>query len=341
MAIRTESLQTYFFLALVGLFAFLSYLLIRPYLLYIATAIVLVYLAYPLYRQIGRIVEHESLAALLAMVLLLLIAVVPTIILADMIVNQARNVLVQVGSQTAAVVDTTGIETEIADLIGRPVDVDAVITQAFSSAGTFFSERLPGLITTFLDAVIGITVMAITMFYLFRDGDTLVRKIQAVLPIDTAYRKQLFNEVDTMAQGILLGHVLTATAQGVIAGIGLWLVGIPNVIFWTFIMILLGIIPLIGNVLVWGPAGLYLIFLANQPVPGILLLIYESVMMIVSDNLIRAQVVGRRAHIHPLVVMIGVVGGLPLFGLLGVVLGPLTLGIFLALLRVYQQEFGT
>ncbi|MFB6265815.1 MAG: AI-2E family transporter, partial [Candidatus Nanohaloarchaea archaeon] len=209
----------------------------------------------------------------------------------------------------------------------------------FVEAGNLFSARLPGIISTALDAMVGLFVTAFTMYYLFKDGDTMLESVKGMVPLEEDREDHLVEEIDRMSKAILYGHVLVSVVQGIIAGIGLWIFGIPDVIFWTFVMIVLGLIPLIGNFLVWGPAGLYLIFIRSEPLMGAGLLLYSTVILSFTDNIVRAKVVGERGNIHPLVVMVGVIGGIPMFGLLGVVLGPLVLGFFTSLLRVYREDF--
>ncbi len=337
MPLTEDDLEPYGLLGLLFVFGLLSVYLIRPYLFYLLGAVILVYLSYPVYRQVEEWTGRARVAALAVLTALLAVAVLPTIFFADLIVRQAQLVAADLGSDVFALIDTTALEAQFMELTGEQVDLDQTLRSAFFSAGQFFSTRLPSLISTVLDAVIGVGVMAITMYYLFKDGDAVVDHVRELFPMPAEQTAQLFEEVDTMSEALLVGHVLTATTQALLAGLGLLAVGIPNVVFWTFAMILFGIIPIAGTFFIWGPAGVYLLVVADAPLAGAGLLIYGTVMMVVSDQLIRAQLVGRRARIHPLLVILGVIGGIPLFGLLGIVLGPLVMGVFAALLRVYQD----
>ncbi|MFB6077152.1 MAG: AI-2E family transporter, partial [Candidatus Nanohaloarchaea archaeon] len=155
-----------------------------------------------------------------------------------------------------------GLDREHLDAL----DIDAALRSAFLDAGSLVSGGIPGVITTIIDAFIGVTVMGITMYYLFRDGEDVVTAIRGLIPLPADHEAELVAEFDRMAEGILLGHVMTSALQALVAGIGLYLAGISNVVFWTFVMVILGLIPLIGNVLVWGPAGLYLVFLQGAVV---------------------------------------------------------------------------
>ncbi len=339
MAISKDDFQLYFLLALIGTFAVLSFVVFLPYLLYIIGGIILVYISYPLYKRIQLTLHNKSVAAAICIVILLLATVIPMLFLVWTTVLQAQVLLTQVGTELPQFIDTTALEVQIQQITGQPVDIDEVIRSTAVDIANSLSTELPGLIQTAADVIIGIVLMGFTMYYLFKDGDHLIHSVTHLLPLRATHKETLLAEADRMAEAILVGHLLTAAIQGIIAGIGLLIVGIPNVIFWTFVMILLGLVPIIGSFVVWGPAGAYLIFVKADPLAGAALLLYGATVVSFTDNIVRAKFVESRANIHPLVVLIGVIGAIPVFGLLGVVLGPLILGFFIALLRVYSTDF--
>lgn len=336
---KSWSFQGYFFLFILVFFGIISFLLIVPYLYYIIGGILLVYISYPLYEKINEITGLETLSSILVIILLIIVAVTPTIYLTQEVISQGNQVLESIGTGTVTIIDTDFIENIIHQITGEVIDIDPIIEDAFSQAGSIFSSELPAILVTVIDIAIGLFITAVTMYYLFKDGEDLFIYLKDVIPLKKDLIERLIKEIDRMSEAILLGHFLTAVIQGGIAGLGLFVVGISNVLFWTSIMIVLAIIPIVGSFLVWGPAGLYLIFIKSDPLSGVLLLIYGGLVVGLSDNFLRAYFVGHRSHIHPLVVIIGVIGGIPLFGVLGVILGPLLLGFFTTLLRVYREDF--
>ncbi len=339
MVEKDLSFQAYFFLFILVFFGIISFLLIVPYLYYIIGGVLLVYLSYPLYEKINKITGFETLSSILVIVVLIIVAVTPTIYLTQEVISQGNQVLESIGKGTVTILDTDFIENIIYQITGDTINIESIIENAFSQAGNILSSELPVILVTFIDIVIGLFITAVTMYYLFKDGENLFLYLKDIIPLKKDIVERLIKEIDKMSEAILLGHFLTAVIQGVIAGLGLWIVGISNVLFWTSIMIVLAIIPIVGSFLVWGPAGLYIIFIQSDPLPGIGLLIYGSIVVGLSDNFIRAYFVGHRGDIHPLIVIIGVIGGVPLFGVLGVILGPLLLGFFTSLLRVYREDF--
>lgn len=332
-------MEMYLLWGLIGIFVILSYLLLAPFIYYLIGAVVLVYISYPLYQRIEDAVRNDSVAAFLAIILLLLVAVIPTLFTAQRVVSQGRSALVGVGTSTTAVIDTAELEQTVLELTGETVDIEKAIRDAFVEAGRIVSGSAPGLISTVFDTLIGISLMGLTMYYLFKEGPALLDRVKELTPLSGEREEKLLTALDEMAEAVLLGHLLTAAAQGIIAGIGLWAVGIPNVVFWTFAMIILGLIPLVGTLPVWGGAALYLVFITGETAAGVGLAIYGLVVVGVTDNLVRAKLVGAHGTIHPLLVIIGVIGGISLFGMLGVVLGPLVLGFLVILLELYKADF--
>lgn len=339
MALSKDDFQLYFLIALIGTFAFLSFLVFWPYLFYIIGGVILVYINYPLYARIRNTVRNESIAATIAIIILLLVTVIPTMFLMWTTIIQAQALITQAGTQLPQYVDTAALEMQFEQLTGQDVNINQVAQDTATDIANTISNDLPGILQTISDVIVGLFLMGFTMYYLFKDGNHLLGSIVSLIPLRDKHTETLLSEADHMAEAILIGHLLTAAVQGIVAGIGLFIFGIPNVIFWTFIMMLLGLVPILGSFLVWGPAGIYLIFFQSNPAAGIALLLYGATIVGFTDNVVRAKFVESRANIHPLVVLIGAIGGIPVFGLVGVVLGPLILGFFIALLRVYTTDF--
>jgi len=138
---------------------------------------------------------------------------------------------------------------------------------------------------------------------------------------------------------VLIGHVLVAVIQGVIAGVGLTLVGIPNAVFWTFVMVLLALIPLIGTFAVWAPASAYLAWTGNTT-PAVALFVYGVFVVGISDEYLRPVLVNRYAKLGPSVIIVGVLGGLTVFGFMGIFVGPIIVGSLKAAIEVYDDHYG-
>jgi predicted PurR-regulated permease PerM len=176
-----------------------------------------------------------------------------------------------------------------------------------------------GLIT---DISIGLTLMLFLQYYFLKDGPEIVEWFMGVIPLNGDVEDNLVERIRANTSAVIKGHVFVAIAQGLIAGIGLFLTGVPNPGFWTFAMVLLGFIPLIGTIIVWAPASVYL-FVIGDTLPSILLAIYGLTIVGLTDNILRPIVVERGGGLHPGAVLIGVIGGVYFFGVAGLLIVPI------------------
>ncbi|MFB6147859.1 MAG: AI-2E family transporter, partial [Candidatus Nanohaloarchaea archaeon] len=183
-----------------------------------------------------------------------------------------------------------------------------------------------------------LTLMMFLLYYFLKDGREMVVWVKSVLPMDDEVKDSLCEKVDQTTWAVIKSHVLVAIIQGLVAGLGLIVLGIPNSIFWTFVMVVLGFIPLVGTLLVWGPASVYL-FLVNRPVAALALALYGFVVVGMTDNIVRPLAVDRSAELHPAVIIVGVLGGVYLFGAPGLFFGPILLGVFKSVLLVMKNNY--
>ncbi len=159
----------------------------------------------------------------------------------------------------------------------------------------------------------------------------------SLLPMDERRKDAMFHEIQAVTWAMVAGHLLTSIIQGAVGAVGFFLFGIGNAAFWGFIMIILALIPMVGPVLLYIPAGVVLFLNGNQ-IQGIGLIVYGLVVVSLVDNLVRPLLVEQRAHVHPILTLVGVLGGLSAFGIMGLFIGPLILAVFVGTLRTYLKE---
>jgi len=131
---------------------------------------------------------------------------------------------------------------------------------------------------------------------------------------------------------------VVAALQGALLGIAFWIAGLPNGLFWSVVTMALAILPVVGSGMVWGPAAVVLI-MQGRPAAGVLLIVWGVVVVGSVDNFIRPLIYRRFSAIHPLITLVGAIGGVSYFGLLGLLIGPLALSYFFELIRMYREEY--
>jgi predicted PurR-regulated permease PerM len=160
----------------------------------------------------------------------------------------------------------------------------------------------------------------------------------ALSPLPPEMNHQIRRDVLVTLRATLKGSVVLALIYGLISGLGFWLFGVPNALFWGTVMVFSSVVPIFGTALVWVPAGIYLIVMGAWP-QAVGVMVWCLVTMVVCDNWLRPKLIGGQANLHPLLTFFAVLGGITYFGMVGLILGPLVLAILLSLIEVYQRYF--
>ncbi|HTG77419.1 MAG TPA: AI-2E family transporter [Steroidobacteraceae bacterium] len=184
--------------------------------------------------------------------------------------------------------------------------------------------------------IVSFLLMLFVLFFVLRDGPALANKVVGMLPIESRRRTRLWQHLQDVTRAVFMGIGLTALAQGFLVGIGFWIAHLPSPLVFGVIAALFALIPVIGTSIVWGPGALYL---ATQGAFGhaIFLVVWGVLVVGTADNVLRPLLISGRADVPTLAVFIGVVGGLSAFGFIGLFLGPIVLGLLIALFR-YEAE---
>lgn len=180
--------------------------------------------------------------------------------------------------------------------------------------------------------------VVLSMYFVLQNWSSLTRRAEIMLPLNPRDTRALFDEFRRVGRSVLLGTVLTGLAQGVLAGLGYFVTRVPEAAFLGALTAVASLFPGVGTLLVWVPAGIYLILTGHGGF-GIALLLYgATVVVLVSDYVIRPFLVGRESEVPPLLTFIALFGGLEAFGLVGLILGPVIMALAVALLRIYERE---
>ena len=310
----------------------LAGLIIWKFLIPLVSAVILSYIFHPVYRWIRNKTNRPRLSGFLMLFLIIIGILLPLALLTKAIINEA----------------TTLFNTDISleqiqeslHYVGIEIDISAVAADAIieiSQAIKQWIVRIPWLLSRITDAVVNLFVMFFVMFYLFTDGEKIVLWLREHLPLRESLKKEILLQTGKLTSALLIGQVITAIIQGIVGGIGFLIFGIKGAVLWGFVMTILAFIPVIGTFLVWVPAGIILI-LEQDYFSGIGILIYGALIISTIDNILKPKLVSKRAPIHPVTVLLGVLGGLTVFGIMGVVIGPVILSLFSLFLRVYLKS---
>lgn len=328
---RTEK---YFFVLTIVAALVVTFFLLKPFATYLVLAAILTYFLRPLKRRLLPHVRSEAVCAGLLVVLVILLVVLPSIFITTHLISQVTSAYD--GFREAHTFER--LAAFIQQKTGREIHFQSIALKLLDNIRAFMLDAAPNVVGSFTSLLLGLFVMFFLMYYALQQSSGLGTKLAHLIPLEAELKEKMIDEVRHVLKGVLYGQVVTAIVQGALGGLGFLVFGIGNAIFWAVMMMILSFIPFVGTPLIWLPAAIYLI-LEGRLWHGIGLLIYSTVIVVNVDNVLKPRLISGKSNIHPAVVMIGVLGGLKLFGFIGLVIGPLVLALLIRLLAFYEAVY--
>ncbi len=322
-----------FFVVLFSTIAILAIVIMKPFLSYIVLAAILSYALFPVYNLIQRRLKNAPVSSAVAIVIAVILMVLPTFFLGFELVRQVS------GAYTSFEMDNIQRLTDyLSGLTGNRVDFRELAMSSMEQIRRSIVGLAPNLLGSITELALGLFIMFFVMFYCFSEGEVFIARIKELLPLDAILKEALFYEMLTITQAVLYGQVMTALIQGTLGAIGLLVFGIQGWLFWGAIMTITAFLPVLGTPIIWVPAGVSLI-MGGETGRGVGLLIYSGTLVMNIDNFLRPRLVSGRTKVHPVLILIGVMGGLEIFGFIGMLVGPLVLALLAALIRFYEIAY--
>jgi len=181
-------------------------------------------------------------------------------------------------------------------------------------------------------------IMFFSLYYFFKDGKRMIRKFMKVSPLKDSQEKLLLKKFNAVSSATLKGGLVIAIVQGTLLGALFFITGISSAAMWGVITVVLSLIPLVGSIIIWLPAGI-IMFATGNSWEGIVIILFGMLVISTIDNFIRPKLVGDATRLHPLLVLLSTLGGIAVFGIPGFLLGPIIIVFFLTLIDIYQLEF--
>jgi len=329
---------------------YLFYVVFSPFLVPIVWAIILAFIFYPVYRRLNhRLKGRKSLCAVVMTAFVVILIVFPAVYILSMLANEAISVFAffETGLKT-------GRFQSILELKDHPIiqalwhqlnqyvdlselDLNSLLLENVRKVSTFAINQTSRIIKGFSFIIINFCLVTILLYYLFKDGDQLLRKIRKAIPLVPHDKDLLFARLEEMVYATIYGGIFVALLQGFLGGFAFWFLGLSSPIFWGTVMAFLSFLPIIGPFLVWGPVVVYFFF-QGSILKGILLLAWGGVVVGLSDNFLRPILISKRTKLHTMLLFFGVLGGIKSFGLLGLIVGPLVVTICITILDIYSEK---
>lgn len=321
---------------------YLCWSMIQPFLNVLLWAAVLVVVFQPAHRRLlARLGQPAAAAAVSTLVVIVTILVPVTLITMAVLRELGRLTGSLNAGALQSIIERSPLIQRLLDRLSPYFDIGQLSSpellferlQAFS--GTVANSTL-GVVGGVLSAIVQMFLIVFVMFYLFRDGRAIRTALYDLVPLESSQTKGVIERTKEVVAGTVYGVIVIAGIQGLLGGLIFWALGLPSPLLWGVVMFFLCMIPMAGAFIVWAPAAL---FLALSGAWGKAIFLTAWGIMVVGsiDNFLSPRLVGKRTRLHELLVFFSVLGGIQVFGVVGLVLGPVVVALTLALLDVVRQ----
>lgn len=321
----------------------------KPFLGALVWAAVLATVFHPVYDRLTRWLKRPPLASALACVLLIVMIILPVIVIFILLASESVQAYRVVEAklrggnvsglewlrQTAAYLWLRG---KILALGLPEPDLSQAAVQTVRSVSEFLVRHSSDIFSGFARFAFNFLVMILGAYYMFLSGPKILAEIRRLSPLRREHEEAILNKFQEITVATFEGNLLTALLQGTAGGLVFFFFGLDSPLLWGAVMAFLSLVPLVGTALVWGPVVIYFL-LTGAAVKGLLLMGVCAGVVGSIDNFVKPLLIRRRAEIPTAWVFVGVMGGVGVFGFLGLVLGPLMIAILLALIEIYKVEF--
>ena len=331
------------------LISYQLYQLFQPFLAPIAWAIILRFAFQPAHQLLRqRLPNRPNLVALLATGVVTLAVAIPASAISSILTHEAAGAV----DEVKRFLQAGGLERwaeQLRELAWIPlwkwlspwldttaIDLRAILLRALNTGANVLVEQMTVGAANLLVIALKFILMLLTLFFVFRDGEAFYHWVRTTLPFSPVQQGRVFMRLGQTVNAVTFGIGITAAVQGFLAGLLYWILGVPFPAFWGLLTAVVAPIPIGGTALVWVPAGVYLI-VAESLVRGVILLACGALVVSTIDNVLKTYLISERTRLHPLILFFAILGGLRVYGVLGVFVGPLLLALVIDAVTLYRD----
>jgi predicted PurR-regulated permease PerM len=323
------------------LLGYLVYEITAPFLVPLAWSAVVAIFFYPLHEKVRKRFKPNS-AALLSTLGVTVLLIVPSLLLLFFTARQA----IDAGAKAQVILQAPdkAVPGRALDWVKRhlpqslqEVDFADSAKSGAAKVGGFLAAKVGGLVRNIFSFFLDLFVLLFALFFMFRDGEEIAEAVRHLLPFDPLIQEDMMHESKELIFASVAVGLLIAAIQGALGGLAFTLAGIGSALFWGVVMGFFSLIPVVGSALVWVPAAGWLM-LTGHVSKGLLVLLICCVVAGVADNIVRPLLLRNRTHLNELLLFVSVLGGIEVFGLLGLVAGPTILAAAMGIFRVYTHH---
>ncbi len=334
--------NTIVFFALLGVVTWGAWLLFAPFVGAIFMAATLAILFYPMYVHVRAYCgDRAHIAAGIMVAIIVLTIILPIIGISMLVIGEVRNAMQVISIDQYSVTAVVQKVNDFAQIIPGLTEYMNISQDSLANiaqqAGSFFVTLIQKTYATATGSVLGIFVLFFTLFYFFVDGQRLMERLMFLSPLSDRHERVLFESFSAMSRATIKGTLVIGAIQGSLGAVALFVAGVSNALIWWILMVFFAVIPFLGAGIVGFPFALYY-FIVGDTTAGIILVI-SFVVISLLDNYLRPLIVGHNVQMHALLIFFATIGGIMTFGLIGFIVGPIIMALFVALWQIYALEF--
>jgi predicted PurR-regulated permease PerM len=329
-------------LALAVAALYVCWLMLLPFVNVLAWASVLAVLFYPIHQRLVALTNRPSLSALLSTMIVIAVIVVPLTLLTLVVAKEVGEVAKNAQEFIRSLLDPSSpVIGRVIGWLGLRVDASHLDLQAYllerlENISGAIAGRTLGFLGGVVGAIFQMFFTVFTMYYLFRDGNRIFNGMLEVVPLNAVETRQIFDRTREVIHASVYGVIVIAMIQGTLGGLAFAALGLPSAVVWGVAMFFLSMIPMVGSSVIWVPTAIYLAMSGHWG-KALALALWGALVIGTVDNFLRPKLVGERAGLHELLIFFSVLGGLQIWGPLGLVLGPVMIAVTLALFDIFKR----
>lgn len=334
-------------LILVLSLGYISYQILKPFLSPIAWGIVFSLVFYPIYAFLLKYIKWRTVASFITLGIILVIILGPFSYLSFLLVKELKHISDYVEEGRLETIQKALENPGARVLVERVISIlditEDELNKAIVDGISNIGKELIGRITKGLGNLVSLSInfifMAFSIFFILRDGTEFLKRIRDYMPFSEDQKDRLTKQVHDIVVSTVFGGVVVAIVQGIMGGTAFYILGIPSPVVWGVAISIASFIPLLGAFAVWGPATVYL-FIQGAVAKGIALAIIGIFGISLIDNILKPIIIGGRTKMPILIIFFSVLGGIKLFGLIGLIMGPLVLAVFISVIEIFRNIEG-
>lgn len=343
---KNLSLKIYLALTLSLIIVLLFLYILKPFFMVLFWAAILAFYLHPFFQKINVFLKnHRSISALITLFVFILFILIPLSLFFVLFYTQVQNLI---SNFNLSILDKaffifSKLKEKILFSYIYPYieptleNIKNQLPQYVTNLMQYLVQSLGNIFVATLGSVLKIVFTLFTLYYFLSDGDKIINAIKELIPAEASSKENFIKKISEILKAILYGSILTSIAQGLIALVIYLILAVPQPFLFAFLTMLASYMPFLGTALIWIPLSLYLLITGSY-IKALLLFIFCALTVAQIDNILKPFLISGKTKIHNLLMFFSVLGGMYRFGITGLFLGPIILGLFLSVIEIYKAR---